>query len=123
MADQTIKIDAQKSVVGKAVLLDRFTSNLLPTLVWSAFWIAGIASLLLLFYLFVSPDIITDQQLGLIYIVLGLFILYLVIRTFYVSKVKNPRSIPIDVALEKVSKHSEINVYRLFSFELAKVWR
>ncbi len=123
MTDQTIKIDAQKSVVGKAVQIDRFTSNLLMKLVWFAFWIAGIASILTLVYIFVSPNKISDQQLGLIYIVLGLFLFYLVVRTFYISKVKNPRSIPIETALEKVSKHSQINVYRLFSFELAKVWR
>ena len=121
--DNNITINANKSVIGKAILIDRVVSNLLFKLIWLIVWLAGVLSLLVLIYSFLRSDFFGSQLLGLSYIVLGLFVVYVSLRTFYLSKVKYPKFLPLETALTNLKKHKKFNVFQLFSFELARVYK
>jgi ATP-dependent Clp protease ATP-binding subunit ClpC len=114
------EIKPSGTVISKAVMIDRLISNPVMKLVWLAVWVAGIVSVLL-FADYIYPRFLdlNIQIYGLAYIMLGVFLVFLALRQFFVSKIRYPKQLSLN---DIDSRKDSVNVFALFSFSLAKVW-
>jgi len=124
MLDQVknLKITKSETIIGKAVSLAIIVDNIFLKMVFLLVWLAGAWAILTLAGGISGYTETTDQIFGLAYIVLGIFVLYLIIRTYYRIKLCYPKPIGIKEAIKKAKAGEKFNLYKVFSFELAKVW-
>lgn len=114
------KINPSGTVIAKAVMIDRIVLNPIIKIVWLTVWIAGIISIILFLDYSYPKQFNLDLPIyGLAYIVLGVFMIFLAIRQFFVAKVRYPKQ----VTLDSISGAKEsVNIFAVYSFALAKVW-
>ncbi|MEK9156264.1 MAG: ATP-dependent Clp protease ATP-binding subunit [Patescibacteria group bacterium] len=129
-----INITPKGTLIGRAVVLDRYFSNFLLRLLFVLLWVLGLSSLFLLVVLRLSAystgmeiEFENEQRQTLspniISFFAGIFLLYLPLRAYYREKVKYPRPMAIKDAKSKVSAGQAINLFSVFSFELARATR
>ncbi len=119
---KNLKITKSGTIIGKAVNLAIIVDNFALKAIFLLVWLAGAWAILTLAGSISGYIETSDQIYGLAYIVLGIFVLYLLVRTYYKIKLCYPKPIGIEQAIEKAKMGEEFNLYKVFSFELAKVW-
>ena len=124
MFDQikNLKIEKQGTIIGKAVDLALIVDNFLLRIIFLLIWFAGAGSIVIIASDITNYAQVTKQVSGSAYIILGLFVIYLIVRTYYKIKLCYPKPIGIKEAIEKAKSGESFNLYEVFSFELAKVW-
>ncbi len=122
MNQGNIKIEPRNTIIAKAVVLDVAFNNFLFSLIAFVVWFVGLASLILLvanIFGFVELQIVNE---AIINFALAIFLTYFAARLFYLTKIKHPKPLSLEQADELLKSGQEINLFKLFSFELAKVW-
>lgn len=133
--DEKITIKPDGTLIGRAVEFDRYFSSFLMRVIFLLIWLAGISSFMTaiwaaFFSLNLNEDSLTvvegavgDIELPIafnfIYVFIGIFLIYLPLKFFYQQKVKNPKAISPKDVKSKLEKGEQINLFSIFSFELA----
>lgn len=115
-------INSRGTIIGKAVEVNFLLSNYLIRVLLLIIWVAGIISFSIIALLPLNIINIDKKYFGIALIVFGFFMLYLAVRSFLISYVKYPKTKSVDQALEEILKNEKINLFQLFSYELAKTW-
>jgi len=116
-----VSIEKNNTVIGRAVDLSRIYSSALSVLFFSSLWILSFASMAILLNQYILHYLELSSRLaGLAYISLSAFLLYVADRSFYLTKVRHPKIHSLKEILESVKKNEPVNLYEVFSFELAK---
>ena len=109
------------TVIGRAVDLDKIYSSPFFVLIFILLWLLALPSAAILVneyflhYITISKGIV-----GLSFLLLSAFLFYLADRSFYMNKVKRPKTHSLKEAYLSAEKGDSINLYEVFSFELAK---
>lgn len=109
------------TVIGRAIDLNRRYSSAFFVLIFITLWclafvsVAVIANEYLLHYI-----VIPSRFVGLAYLSLSIFLFYLADRSFYLTKVKHPKTHLLKDIHYGAGKGDTNNLYEVFSFELAK---
>lgn len=122
MNSQNCKIQPERTIIYKTVMLDAFVSNLLMKLVAFVLWVLGIGSILFLLANVARVYALSSNEVGYSYILLALFLAYISIRSFYVAYLKYPKVQTPAHAAKLLSEGKECNIFQSFSFQLAKTW-
>jgi ATP-dependent Clp protease ATP-binding subunit ClpC len=132
MSKQIIKPEG--TIIGRAVKLDRYFSNILFRVFFFALWIAGFAGLLYAVAISLGVSFETTGQDGLLLaqaddlktgsmnlaiVSFGLLFAYLPLRMFYREKVRYPMTLSLSEAKEAIGKGENLNIFSFFSFQLA----
>ncbi len=132
---ENTRIKPEGTLINRAVKLDRFFNNTVARLIFLLIWIMGIVSVFFIIKtIFVDsapeattglgydPGAITvsNASSGIYYILLAVFLIYWPLRSFYKEKVSYPHTMELKTAKEKLEKNESINLFSLFSFQLAK---
>ena len=116
-----ISISKKDTVIGRAVDLNNRYSSPLFILLFVLLWILAFASVAVIAnQYFLHYLTLSTRDVGLAYIALSTFLFYLTDRSFYLTKVKHPKIHSLKDVQSKVEKGESINLYEVFSFELAK---
>lgn len=121
--NKKIIINPKETKIYKAVEINFFYSNFLFKILFFSLWVFGIASIVLVILdNAVQSNIfgINSANIGFAYIVLSLFLIYLPDRAFYFSKLRHPETVSLKKISEDLKKDEEINIFSVFSFELAR---
>jgi len=117
-----ISITKKNTVIGKAVDLDRKYTSALFASAFILLWVLAFASVVVLAnQYFLHYLSISIRFVGLAYILLSIFFFYLSDRSFYLTKIKHPKIHLLKNIQESVKKGDSVNIYEVFSFELARV--
>lgn len=119
---ENIKISPRGSLIAKSIAINSVVGNFVFGFIFFVIWIIGLASLVALVANILGYLELTPTNQAYLYLGLAAFLIYFALRLFYLSKLKHPKPLNLQTALEKIEKNEEINLYALFSFELAKVW-
>jgi len=114
-----IKIEPDGTIIGKASRLDALFSTLFCRFIFALIWIFGLLSIAVLiahftFVPFVSPVV------GFAFIFTCIFLDYQALRLYFIDKVKYPKLITLAAEKEKMAQGAEVNLFAIFSFDLAK---
>ena len=111
-----ISIRPAGTTIHKAVVLNKIFSNFLFRLIFFVVWLLGAGSVLVLgSHFFYHFDI---RIIGLSLFWLAVFLVYLAFRKFFTAKVKKPR-ISLLTAKDMIASGKAVNLYALFSYDLA----
>ena len=116
-----ITITKKDTVIGRAVDLNRRYSSASFVFLFVLLWILSFVSVAVIanqYFLHYLP--LSTRYVGLSYILISTFLFYLTDRSFYLTKVKHPKIHKLAEVQESVNKGDPINLYEVFSFELAK---
>jgi len=121
--ENKITTETGGTTIQKAVNLNRLSSNILIRIAAFILYLAGIAAIFyLIFAYFVSQTVNTIDSfgLGLSYLCLALFLVYLAVENFLTHRLKKIPIGALSQIKEKVSKKEVANIFSVFSFDLAK---
>ena len=121
MNDKNCKIQSGGTIIAKAVMIDSVFSSWFFRLIIFLFNLASIIAIILYLGNLTAFYPMGDTAVGTYLILIGLFIAYLTLNTFFNSKIRYPKQLSVNDAVEMV-KGSGCNLFAIFSFELAKVW-
>ncbi len=122
MNEIKIKISPNGTIIAKALAIDLMFGNCLFGIIAAALWIAGLIGIgAIIADLFELLEI-NNLLLAAANFIAAIFLFYYAIRLFYFSKIKHPKPISPEIAMQKVQNGELVNLYSIFSFELAKVW-
>ncbi len=122
MDEMKVKITPRGTMIAQAVMIDSIYGNCLFGMIAALVWMAGLASIAVIiadlfrFYEF------SNVLLAVANFTTAIFLFYYAIRLFYFSKIRHPKPILLETAIQKIQKGEEFNLYSVFSFELAKIW-
>ena len=122
MEQKNCTINPNGTIIGKAVELNFLLSNYLIKLVIFVVWILGIGSILVLLLDLANLYDFDIKYSGISIILLGVFLFYVAIRTFYLSYVRYPKPETLPQALSEISEGKGCNLFKLFSYQLAETW-
>ncbi|OQB06351.1 MAG: ATP-dependent Clp protease ATP-binding subunit ClpC [bacterium ADurb.Bin212] len=122
MADYKYKIDPRGTIIAKAVAFDAMFGNFLFAAIAFIIWLVGLGSIVVVLANMADFVELEKSYYLLVNLATAAFLYYLAVRRFYLSKIKHPKPISLTEALEKAESGQEINLYSIFSFELAKSW-
>ena len=117
------EVKPEGTVIGRAVELDSIYSNFFFRLLTASFWILGLFSAAELIYRYLLGGVMSNLELGISFVLLALFLLYLADRSFYFSKIKAPQAISLSDFEEGLKSGAMVNLFNAFSFGLAKATR
>lgn len=123
MNENTVKIQPQGTIIAKAVAINGIVSNFLFLLIFFIIWMAGIASMVVLMAKYAGFLTMDSGVLWLSNLFLVVFLIYFALRSFYLSKIKHPKPLDLNKAMELIKGGNSVNLYSLFSFELARIWK
>lgn len=116
-----LEINPRGTVIARAVTLSRLYRSFGFRVLTFFFWILGLVSIV---GIISNPLLSTKQDnlfLGLEVIGVGLFMFYLAYRSFYFSKEIRPHSMTLVEVQEKIKSGTKVNLFELFSMDLASV--
>ncbi len=123
MNEDKIKISPSGTMISKAISINAIFGNWLFGLIALAIWLSGITSIILIL-VNAAGFLEFEGTNGLIVnIIAAIALFYFAVRKFYLSKIKHPKPIPLEVALEEIKRADFINLFSIYSFELAKIWK
>ena len=120
---ENLEINPKGTVIARAAELDAYYGSFIFKLFFFVFWIAGVVAIggiIANYFLGVEQE---NQILGIMFVISGVFLFYVANRYFYLSKVKNPKVVSLKDEGDKIAKGTKVNIFEIFSFELAKATR
>ncbi len=114
-----IEIKPNETVVGRAAKLDLLFSQPLFDVIFLLIWSLGITSLLVILLNF-TIIVFVNQIVGLAFIFLAVFMVYLAGRFFFLDKVKYPKVTTLEETKKAMTESGTVNLFSIFSFHLAK---
>lgn len=118
MENNKTTIDANGTILRRSLTLEKMYGNFLFQVLFSIIWIFGFLSVI---YLGAGQFYYKNEQIiGLALIFLALFLYFLARRSFFFRKVLKPNIIKPKDAKAKISAGEKINLFALFSLDLAR---
>ena len=116
-------IKSRGTIVSQTVLIDKIFSSFLGKIFIGLVWLGGLGSIaiIVLGYLNIFSLDFFEIYTGISYIISALFFLYLALRTFFVKRLKGKSLVSPIEAKDRLSKGKRVNLFDVFSFDLATV--
>lgn len=117
-----VTIKPSGTAIDRAVLIGEICSNFLVRIVLLVIWIAGLASVIYTVASYLLPNSFIGSSsvyLGLAYLILAAFLLYLAGRTFFRNRLKKIPTGFLSTVKQQLSENKQVNLFEVFSFDLA----
>jgi len=121
--DKNLTVQTNGTAIQKAVNLEKISSNFLAKVIFFMIYPAGILSVIYIFLVNFSPNAIVgvaNTWLGVAYLLLAVFLMFLAIKSFFVQRLKKIPIGALSELKESLAKNEPVNLFAVFSFGLAK---
>ena len=121
--DKNLIVQTNGTAIQKAVNLEKIFSIFLAKFIFFMIYPAGILSIIYIFLVNFFPNAIVGVAttwLGLAYLLLAVFLVFLAIKSFFVQRLKRVPIGALSELKENLAKNEPVNLFAVFSFGLAK---